>query len=189
MLHLGVCLHCVSGGEDLVTEGAADVSLLHVVHELLSRREANSVLGIVGEAVVALVTPVLEIGMLLFDMASQRRGRVEASATSGILTDKAGHLEMLGANVALQSLVLAERLVAGGVLAAAKAFLSLVDELVASKTGAGQKALSALGFLADMLAFSGVGSAEMLLQVLLLEVRLVASIVGAHEGSLALVGS
>lgn len=189
VLNLCMCFHGVSSGKDLVTESTTDVSLLHVVLELLHGGKADAIRGGIAETLVALFAPKLDIRMLLLDMAPQGRGRVKASVTTFVLALESRHLEMLGTNVALQSLVLAEGLIARREISAAEAFLSFMDKLMAAKAGARQEALVAAGLLAYVLSLGGVRSPKMLLQMLLLQVRLVTPIVRALEGALIGVGS
>lgn len=97
--------------------------------------------------------------------------------------------EVFRANVPLQGVVLAEALVARGVFAAAEALLAGVDVLVAAQTGCRQERLAAAIVGTGVCSLLGVGALDMLAEVLLLTVVLVAARVCALEGAVVGVGA
>lgn len=142
----------------------------------------------------AFVTPEAVLSMVPFLMSPQSTSRVELLPARGcrlvylMAALKCRPVLMFGADVALEGLVLAEALVARREVSASESLLALVDELMSAETGGRQERLPAAVVGADMVSLGPVRALDMLLEMLLLDVVLVAAGMWANERALVVVG-
>lgn len=168
-----------------IAEHAVDVLSPHVRLELEERCESDTLCASITVLRRALVTPELQLAMLPLDVASEGRRRVKSAATSRLRTDVSRHFEMGHPYMPLQGLMFPEGLVALFVSPASEALGSLVDGSVAAQPRGGDEGLAASGLFADVLFLVGVRALDVLCEVFLLEVGLVAAVIMAAEGTIA----
>ena len=130
--------------------------------------------------------------MFALDVPPQAAGSIEARVTAVGVADKGGYTHVGDADVALQSLVLAEAEATAVVAAAAEALGALVNGGVAAQARGGDERLAAALLPARVLLLVGIRALDILGQVLLLQVDLVAvrvrALMGAVVGVRAQVG-
>jgi len=103
--------------------------------------------------------------------------KVEHSARIG------SQFEVVGADMSLEGLVFAESLVAGWVRCASKSLMAFVSCFVTFQSSSCQEALCAAREIAGVGAFMLVRAFDVLREVLLLHVRLIASFISAYKWS------
>lgn len=172
-------------------EGAVVVLLLHMSLKQQHSGKSNTATSIVITLCfgVAFVAPKFEITVLALYVPPQGTCSVEAGVAS-VVTAWVRRLAYMGrSDVSLERLVLSEALDTVPIAAAAVAVGALVDESMAAKSCVGHEGLSATGFGASVLSIVGMGTLDVLGQVLLFEVVFVAVIVGALERAIVGVGT
>jgi hypothetical protein len=121
--------------------------------------------------------------VLPLDVPLHRARGVEPASAALLRADKGRQAEVFCPHMPLQRLVLPEALVAPLVPPAPEPLLPRVDGGVSPQSRGRDEGLSAAGLVADVRPLVGVAALDVLLQVLLLEVVLVAVWEGALEGS------
>lgn len=185
MVHVDVPLKLGLAVAAHVAEGAVDVLPTHVRLELGEGAEADPPGTFLAVRIVrvdvlggALLAPELDFAVLAVHVAAQGTGSVKAGLTAIHAAREGGKTQVSDSDVALECLVLAETEIAAVVAAAAETFGALVDGSMAAETGRCDEGLTASGFRANVFPFVSVRALDVLCEVLLLEIGLVAALVG-----------
>lgn len=181
MLHLHVPSEVMLRATGKLAEDAVRVLLAHVVLQLRRDREADR-----RPVLPAHLAPELELAVLAILVVPEGPRRVVGRGAVGFGAEEGREVQVVLADVSLEGGFLAEGLRAGAVGCALEAGLVLgVDRrLVAPEAGRGAEGRVAAGLVAGVFPFAGVDVGDVLLEVLLLDVRLGAPFVGALVGAL-----
>lgn len=162
-----------------VAEHAVLVLLLHMGLQEHISCKANILLRTILQRLrLAIHAPELDLPVFPLPVPVQRALGLKVGAAAGHGALELGHAEMVLTLMSVQRVLLPEALPA---VLAAEPVGALVHGLVALQTGAGGEGLAAAVALADVFALEGVHGLDVLLQVLVFDVVLVAAVVRALE--------
>lgn len=173
-----------------------EVVLLHVVLQERESREADPKrLGVSGRScsIAAFRTPVVVVTVLSLRVRPQAGTGVIGNTTNGsghrvlVRADESFLVVVLGEDMTLKRLMLAEDLAARREVSTLEFFALVGLKLVSAKTGTCEKALSTVGLITQILSHVTVGSFDVLRQMVAQYVSLVTAGIGTLERTLIFV--